>query len=134
MKKIMRLTDSIVGKIIIIIIPTVILYWGIFKDFNFNDIKIDNMEIGITIIFALIIFVSLQVRSAYFRLKTKQKYYDIMLTKYIDSNGGSPFLVHDDDLDLFTTQEKKYLGKYLREMNTLKIVMKGKNKVFGMFL
>ena len=57
MKKIMRLTDSIVGKIIIIIIPTVILYWGIFKDFNFNDIKIDNMEIGITIIFALIIFV-----------------------------------------------------------------------------
>jgi hypothetical protein len=67
-------------------------------------------------------------------LSVKLKYYDIMLTKFKDINKSHSCLVFQEDFDVFTKEDHVLLNKYLNELKNLKIIMKGKNKVDGMFL
>lgn len=88
--------------------------------------------IGTTIIFITIWFIKYLIYNINY-IRVKQKYYDIMFTKFNDLNPASVYNVNDLDLDLFTKTEKKYLKDYINSQNNLKVIMKGKNKVIGMF-
>lgn len=50
------LCDTMIGRTIGTLIPAYFFYIGLFKEFHFDNYKIDKMEIGLTIIFGLIIF------------------------------------------------------------------------------
>lgn len=84
--------------------------------------------VSTTFIFFIIWFIKLV-----FYLKVKSKYYDIMLTNFQDQYPSHPCSVFKDDLKVFSKQERKYLKKYLNDMEILKIVMRGKNKCKGIF-
>ncbi len=69
-------------------------------------------------------------------LKVKSKYYDIMITKFYDhKKGGEATIigVTDNDMHLFSNKERKALLQYLKELEGLKIIMKGTNTTFNMF-
>jgi len=81
MKKIVDyLTETVIGKIITVIIPSFIFYYGLFG-FDFKNLKINKMEIGLTIIFALIIVGIIYLRDKINYLSVKTKCYDIMINK-----------------------------------------------------
>lgn len=57
------------------------------------------------------------------------KYYDIMLIKAQDSNQANPNWVYQDDFNFFSENEKKYLHSYLKDIESLRINMRGTNNV-----
>ena len=56
-----------------------------------------------------------------------------MLTKFNDQYPNSPCGVKESDLQLFNETENKSLNKYFKEQQNLRMIMRDKNKVFGMF-
>lgn len=135
MEKIINFVSmTLIGILIFTIIPAVFFYYGLIKQFNFMYSGVDNLGLALTIIFGLIIFCSLLLYRQMKRIKTKQKYYDIMLTKFWDKNPSHPINVFEQDLALFDKYEKKYLSKILKEHEKLRIIMKGTNKVIGQFI
>lgn len=63
-----------------------------------------------------------------------QKYFNVILVKFEASNSSHPALVFEDDLRAFTPEQKKILNAYLNNKESLRIFMKGTNKVFGQFM
>lgn len=91
----------------------------------------------ITCLVFLLYFLIDYIRNIFFTIKymrVKLKYYDIMLTKFHDKNPNSSFNVFPDDTKLFTKEELKTLNIYMKNLEQLKIQMKGRNKTGGMFL
>lgn len=127
------LSESTLGIIITVIIPTSVFYFGGFKNFNFIKLEIQKMEIAATIIFGLIIWSILFFNTQLKRLRIRQKYYDIMLTKFHDRYVGHPCTVFDKDLDLFSQDEQKYLQEYFDYQKRLHIEMKGRNTAMNAF-
>ena len=55
------------------------------------------------------------------------KYYDIMLIKAQDSNQANANWVYQDDFNYFSENEKKYLHSYLKDIESLRIDIRGTN-------
>jgi len=91
--------------------------------------------ISTTVIFFIILFLIHTINSISL-LKAKSKYYDIMITKFYDhiKNREAAIIgVTKTDLKLFSKSEKKALKKHFKDLEKLKIEMKGTNQVFNMF-
>ena len=56
---------------------------------------------------------------------TKFKYYDIMLAKEQIKNESHPSYVWEEDLVLFTEEERKFLTQYYKDLETIKVYIKG---------
>ena len=66
----------------------------------------------------------------YLRIKTR--YYDLMLTKFHDQYKDNMCSVYNDELAIFfKKKDKKYLDKFLNELEGMRILKKGTDDTFG---
>ena len=143
-----KFTETNLGIWLIAIIPTIFTYISTIKSINMNI----NISQHFPFIFSISILL-LIISILYFRkwilvrlrkindlelltnhLRVRQKFYDIMLTKFNDQYPSHICSVFQDDINLFTKDEIKYLNEYFKNLEDLKTKMKGKNECEGMFL
>ncbi len=109
------------------------------ENMTLKDIIDNAIIIGTCIAFIIVIatylywyFIGIKRHIKY--LSVKSKYYDIMLTKFIDQQPGSIYGVFEKDFILFSKDERQYLDTYLKNLNNLRIYMKGTNTTLGQFM
>jgi len=66
-------------------------------------------------------------------MKTKLKYYDIMLINFMDKHPSDPIFNDTNNLLLYKKDEPKYLTDFDNEFNKMKVIMKGTNTNIGRF-
>lgn len=134
-----RITETDLGIWIISVIPSLSTYFTIYKSMN-NTIDLTPhipylLSIGVLFIsvgfFYIRRWVLTQLRKLnelkYLRIKLK--YYDIMLTKFSANNSAHPFHVFENDMILFSEDEKEILNAYFKDQEKLRTIMKGKNLI-----
>jgi hypothetical protein len=67
-------------------------------------------------------------------LSVKLKYYDIMQTKFQAQYPNHICSIYEKDLNVFSKEEKKYIQSYIKNLENLRIFMKGSSKTFGLFM
>ena len=99
-----------------------------------NAIIIGTILVVIAIIIQVIYWYISSLNRKFKEQDVRNKFYDIMLLKFEDTYKTHSCRVLEDDLNLFSDKEIKYLNKYLDKKEEFRVEMKGKNKEFGAFM
>lgn len=99
-----------------------------------NAIIIGTILISLFILFQLTYWYIANLNRKIKKQSVINKYNTIMIVRFEENYKAHICSVFNQDKQLFTKEELKYLNNYLTEKENLRVEMKGKNNVFGSVL